>query len=96
MALGPTHSKVVDVDSGHVVSSLPPGARPIGWYDEHTVARLAPGWAEKLVLEVADVRTGTVLKRVDLADLPLPAHLQSAIQIGSSAGLSGPAVAFGF
>lgn len=96
MALGPVHSKVVEVDSGRVVASLPPGARPIGWYDEDTVAVLAPGWHEEPELEVVDVRTGTVTKRVDLAGLPLPALGENAIQIGSSAGLSGSAAAFGF
>jgi hypothetical protein len=85
-------SKILDARTGRVIASMPAGSRPIGWYDEDTVARLAPGWMENPVLELADVATGAVKKTVDLSGLPRP----TMIQIASSAGLTGDAAGFGF
>jgi hypothetical protein len=85
-------SKIVDVERGRLVRSIEADRPPIGWDDDSTVVRLAPGSADHPVLELIDITTGETIKRVSAPGLPQPA----LIQIGSADGLSGDAAELGF
>jgi hypothetical protein len=85
MSAAPLGSTVVDAGTGRVVAALPSGARPIGWYDEATVARLAV-CDDRPVVELVDITTGTVQRAVRLG--PRGAiTFETRVQLGSSAGL---------
>lgn len=92
MSAQPIASKVLDVATGQVVIALPRSAKPVGWYDEKIVVLLAAGPVGDSVLELMDVATGAVTKRIEMPGVP---QLRS-LQIASSAGLTGAAVKFGF
>lgn len=86
MTVAPTPTPVLDVRTGAVVGMLPAGGRVVGWYDERTVLRLAEGPALLLV----DARTGRTGRTV-----PLPGGPElTAVQVGSSAGVSSEAPRF--
>jgi hypothetical protein len=85
MSARPLGSTVVDVATGRVVATLPPGARPIGWYDETTVVQLAV-CDDRPVAELVDIATGTVHRAVWLGDKDW-ITFETRIQLGSSAGL---------
>jgi hypothetical protein len=92
MAARPLPSPILDTTTGKVVASLTPGSKPVGWYDETTVLRLAPGGDRSPVLELVSIPSGTVTRSIDLSG-----EVQATgLQTGSSAGLTGRAAAFGF
>ncbi|MGI5215528.1 hypothetical protein [Plantactinospora sp. CA-290183] len=84
--------RILDLRTGTVVAAVPTDWPLLGWHDHRRVVRVAPP-AEGLrtVLEVVDVHTGTVTRRVPAPGLP-PYHLQ----LGSAAHLHGRAAALGF
>lgn len=64
----------------------------IGWYDERRVVRAVPEPADgSTVLEVVDIHTGAVSRRVPAPGLP-----PHRIQVGTSRGLPGHASGLGF
>lgn len=75
-------SPVFDLDTGDVIGQLPAGARPVGWYDERTVACVVYGTRDA-VLRLIDARTGTVRRQIDLPGVTRFA----TVQLGSSTGL---------
>jgi hypothetical protein len=85
MSAQPLGSTVVDVATSRVVATLPRGARPVGWYDETTVARVAV-CDDGPVMELVDIATGALTGSVRLGpkDWITP---ETRIQLGSSAGL---------
>jgi hypothetical protein len=86
-------SKIFDLRSKRVVGTLSNNYWPVsGWYDDsHVVrtARVAEG--EPTALEIIDVRTGAVTRRIAAPGLP-----QCCVQLGSSARLHGAAARLGF
>jgi hypothetical protein len=85
--------RILDLRSGQVLSAIQTDWPAVGWYDDGRVVRIAPATeGAPTALDVVDVRTGTVTKRVPAPGLP-PAAI---IQIGSSAGLRGEAAQLGF
>jgi hypothetical protein len=85
MSARPLGSTVVDAATGGVVATLPSGARPVGWYDETTVARLAV-CDDRPVVELVDIATGTVGRAVWLGPKDW-VTFETRVQLGSSAGL---------
>ena len=86
-------SKVMEVESGEIVTTLPGGrAMPVGWYDETTVVQVVRDTDGSGTLELVDITTGEVTVRIALTGLPFP----TAMQIGSTEGFSGNAEGFGF
>lgn len=92
MSAAPRPSKIIEVATGKVVREIAADRPLIGWYNETTVARLAPGSADRPVLELIDVTTGRTVKQVAVPGLRSPA----LIQLGSSAGLTGRSAEMGF
>lgn len=94
MSAQPLASKIVDVATRRVVTDLPQGAKPVGWYDEKTVALLTTGSADDSMPELTlmDIATGAVTKRIELPGVPRP----GVMQIAASEGLTGEAAKFGF
>jgi RNA polymerase sigma-70 factor (sigma-E family) len=88
MSAQPLPSPVLDAGTGRVVALVPPGVKPVGWYDDTTLVRLTLAG----FLELADIRTGTVSRSIPLAS----AGQVSGLQLGSSTGLTGPATGLGF
>jgi hypothetical protein len=88
----PVASPVLDVDTGKVVATVPPGRWPVGWYDDTTVARLTRSADGSTVVELQDIVSGAVIRSVRL---PGSAGV-STVQLGSSAGLTGAAAALSF
>ena len=87
------------VDEGRIVDWLPAGVRPVGFLDEGTVAWLAPTWGyldwkEKAVLVIADLSTDRVLRELEVPHPPT--MTVTAVQLGSTEGLTGHAAARGF
>lgn len=89
MAASPVRSPVVDVATGDVIGTLPTGVRPVGWRDEDSVVVLA---RDGTTLSVLTARTGGVEERVQVAAVPGLV----GVQVGPSAGLTGPAARRGF
>ena len=89
MASDVTCSKVVDVASGAVVSTMLPGERPVGWYDDDTYVRLDP---YKTKLQLVGVTSGSVIREIPLGG----AATAFTVQLGSSSQLAGPAAGLGF
>ncbi|NLT53434.1 MAG: hypothetical protein GXX79_02460, partial [Actinomycetales bacterium] len=92
-------STVIDMSSGRIVDWLPAGVRPVGFLDEGTVAWLAPTWGyldwkEKAVLVIADLSTDRVLRELEVPHPPT--MTVTAVQLGSTEGLTGHAAARGF
>lgn len=86
------YPRILDLDSGRLVATITTDWPLLGWYDERRVVRVAPGPAgQPTTLEVVDVATGQVIRRVPAPGLPA-----YRIQLGSSAGLCGPAALLGF
>ena len=92
MSVSRLPSPVIDLERGTLVGSLRADAHPIGWYDDRSAVLLDPGPGNRSVLEVVDVTTNKIVKRVEL---PRASGLVT-LQIGSSAGLSGAAARLGF
>ncbi|MFG1654616.1 hypothetical protein ACGFIE_32265 [Micromonospora sp. NPDC049275] len=88
----PLPSRVVDVVSGRVVRLLPVGAKPLGWYDDRTVALLVDPPGGRPVLRLTDVASGATRREVPLAGVPG----LIGVCIASSSGLPEDAVALGF
>lgn len=86
------YPRILDLVSGRLVATIRTDWPLLGWYDSRRVVRVAPGPAgQPTTLEVIDVFTGQVTRRVPAPGLPA-----YRIQLGSSAGLCGPAAALGF
>jgi hypothetical protein len=84
--------RILDLWSGKVIATIRTGWPALGWYDDQHVVRIAPArWDAPTVLEVVDIHTGTVSKRVSASGLP-PFELQ----LGSSRWLRGGAANLGF
>ena len=83
-------SPIVAVGTGRVVAWVPAGARPVGWYDDKTVVQLSAG--DRPALELLDIGTGQVVKRVALP----PAGGLITLHVAASKGLTGDATSFGF
>lgn len=92
MTAVPVPSKIVEVGTGTVVREIAADRPLIGWYDETTVVRIAPGSADQPVLDLIDVITGQTVKQVAAPGLTAPV----LIQLGSSAGLTGKSATLGF
>lgn len=80
---------IFDLHNSTVVATIATGHALVGWYDERRVVRISPG-SQVTVLEVVDIHTGAVSRRVPAS---LPPY---GIQLGSSCGLHGDAVELGF
>lgn len=85
--------KILDLRTGTVVRTIDTGFPVLGWYDDRRVVKFAlDSQSGPALLEVVDVVTGAVTKKVPAPGLPR----WSVIQIGSSDGLRGAAAALGF
>ncbi|SCF17441.1 hypothetical protein [Micromonospora mirobrigensis] len=82
--------RILDLTTGRTLRSLPTSWPVLGWYDERQVVTVAVEDGTT-VLQVVDVHTGAVGRRVPAPGLP-PAILE----IGSSTSLTGEASRFGF
>lgn len=94
----PVSSKVVDVKTGEVILELPGGrAGTVGWYDDRTVVTVRddPAGGNYGVLELVDIDTGDVIRRLELTGVPYR-YTTPSIQIGPSDRLVGAAEAYGF
>lgn len=86
------YPRILDLHSGRLVATIRTDWPLLGWYDQRRVVRVAPDPAgQPITLEVVDVPTGQVTRRVPAPGLP-----GYRIQLGSSAGLRGPAAELGF
>jgi hypothetical protein len=85
----PTCSKAIKAATGEVVSTLAPGERPVGWYDDKTYVRLDP---YRIRLQPVEVTNGSVVREISLAG----AAPVSPVQLGSSAQLDRSARNLGF
>jgi hypothetical protein len=87
-----TLPRIFDLATGRVLPGVATEWPLLGWYDNSRVVRVAmaatPG--DPTVLEVVDIHTGTVVKRVPAPGLPA-----AIIQLGSG-WLPAPAAAYGF
>lgn len=85
--------KILDLRTGKVLRTIETGFPVLGWYDDRQVVKFAlTGETEPALLEVVDVVTGEVTKKIPAPGLPR----WTVIQIGSSDGLHGDAAELGF
>jgi len=74
------------------VATLPERAKPVGWYDDHTVLALAPGWQQALTLLFVDAQSGQTGRTLDL-----PGVIgMDDLQVGPVVEMSESARAYGF
>ena len=85
--------KILDLRTGRVVAVVDTAMPLLGWHDEGHVVRVAPGPdGAPTVLEVLDVRTGQVTRRIPAGGLPAG----SLLRLGPTADLGPPAATRGF
>ncbi|HEX7743910.1 MAG TPA: hypothetical protein VF462_01425 [Micromonosporaceae bacterium] len=84
--------RILELRTGKIISAIPTDWPALGWYDDGQIVRIAPAdLGQPTTLEVVDIHTGQVTKRVSAPGLPA-----YQIQLGSSAMLHGEAAELGF